>query len=292
MVRRLALLLLSIFFSCLCVFAQKVKTVSAEYTYYAPETMSVEEAKRTALDQAKIQAIAEEFGMKVSQTSSIVMSSQNGDADERFFSVGGSEVKGEWIETLGQPKFEVTYDNHLLVVTVKMKGKIRELLGNQAQLKIIPLRNGTELRFASTEFHDEDFFYLLFSSPEDGWLSVWLSDDLSDTVYRLLPYQLSKESVFRVTANKQYIFFSQKHSHDYDNSGSLIVDEFNMTADNEVDFNNLYVVFSPNAYSLPVLSKRDGIFEIDRNKFEKWISKTRLKDNQTVAESFLLTVTK
>jgi hypothetical protein len=46
----------------LSAFAQKVKTVEGEYTYYAPENVTVEQAKITADDRAKIQALADEFG--------------------------------------------------------------------------------------------------------------------------------------------------------------------------------------------------------------------------------------
>ena len=38
-------------------FAQKVKTVEAEYTYYAPENVSLSEARRFALNQASLKAI-------------------------------------------------------------------------------------------------------------------------------------------------------------------------------------------------------------------------------------------
>ena len=45
----------------LTVFAQRVKTVEGEYTYHAPENVTIEQAKRTALERAKIQALADEF---------------------------------------------------------------------------------------------------------------------------------------------------------------------------------------------------------------------------------------
>ena len=36
------------------VFAQKVKNVCGEYTFYAPENVSLSEAKRIALERAKL----------------------------------------------------------------------------------------------------------------------------------------------------------------------------------------------------------------------------------------------
>ena len=74
-------------------YPQKTAKVSATYTYYAPETMSIEEAKRVALDRAKIQAIADEFGTIVSQSTSTVITNKNGESDTQFFALGGSDVK-------------------------------------------------------------------------------------------------------------------------------------------------------------------------------------------------------
>lgn len=36
------------------VFGQKLKTVEGEYTYHAPENVTLEQAKMTALERAKI----------------------------------------------------------------------------------------------------------------------------------------------------------------------------------------------------------------------------------------------
>ena len=58
-------------------YSQRIAKVSVTYTYYASETMSIEEAKRVALDRAKIQAIADEFGTVVSQNTTTVISNKN-----------------------------------------------------------------------------------------------------------------------------------------------------------------------------------------------------------------------
>lgn len=114
--------------SFLMVYSQRTTKVSATYTYYAPETMSVEEAKRVALDRAKIQAIADEFGTIVSQSTSTVITNINGESDTQFFALGGSDVKGEWIETIGEPEYEINYINNQLLVRCVVKGKAREIV--------------------------------------------------------------------------------------------------------------------------------------------------------------------
>lgn len=96
MVRRLLFLLFACLFQILC-YAQKIKTVSGEYIYNVPENVDLEKAKQTALDRAKIQLIANEFGTIVSQSNSTSIKNDNGKSEIDFISVGGSEVRGDQI---------------------------------------------------------------------------------------------------------------------------------------------------------------------------------------------------
>ena len=125
-------------------YAQRVQKVTATYTYHAPENVTLEEAKRTALDRAKIQAIADEFGTLVTQNNSTVISNQNGSSDSRFFSLGGSEVKGEWIETIKEPVYSIKYEGDMLIVSVEVSGHIREIVSTGIDFTAKILRNGTE----------------------------------------------------------------------------------------------------------------------------------------------------
>ena len=107
-----------LFLLALPTLAQRTEKVRAEYIYHAPENISLEEAKRIALERAKIQAIADEFGTIVSQSNTTLVSNRNGESSTDFFSLGGSEVKGEWIETIGQPSYDISYEQNMLVVKV------------------------------------------------------------------------------------------------------------------------------------------------------------------------------
>lgn len=80
------------------------------FIYYVPTNQSLEQAKNIALDRAKIKALADEFGTIVSQTNSTVLTNENGKTDNRFFSLSGSEVKGEWLENDGEPQYEILYE--------------------------------------------------------------------------------------------------------------------------------------------------------------------------------------
>lgn len=260
--------------------AQKVATVSETYTYYASETMSVEDAKRIALERAKIEAIANEFGTIVSQNNSTVISNRNGETDAQFYSFGGSEVKGEWIETIGEPKYEVQYSDRTLIVKCSVKGKIREIGTAAIEFISKPLRNGTDLKFESIEFRNGDDLYLYFQTPISGFLAVYLLDEVTQTVYCILPYKNQSLAAVPVEANKKYVFFSQK---DVDKTEQYIVDEYTLQCENEKEFNTLYILFSPSEIGKQTgfdSAMSDKPNNISFKNFKQWLSKTLSKEKQ------------
>lgn len=285
-------LLLGMILSCISLFAQKVKTVSAEYTYYAPETMSVEEAKRIALDRAKIQAIADEFGTIVSQSTSTIISNKNGESDSQFFAFGGSEVKGEWIETIGDPKYNMTIEDHLLVIYCKIKGKIREFNRDKIEFTALPLRNGTTLRYESYEFRNGDDLYLYFKSPVDGFLSIYLLDELCGFVYHILPYKSQDKATTIIQANNEYVFFSKAAC---EKTERKEVDEYILTTDNTKEFNTLYILFSTQELGIqPFLEKQNSSTPgyTSFKEFQNWLSKTLMTDNRIQLKQILLAIDK
>ena len=257
-------------------FAQRTERVHAEYTYHAPENVTLEAAKRTALERAKIQAIADEFGTTVSQTNTTFITNRNGESNTDFQSLGGSEVKGEWIETIGEPEYSINYEQGMLVVAVKVNGRIREITTAQIDFKAEVLCNGTDLKFARTDFRSGDDLYLYFQSPVDGYLAVYLLDDAAQMVYCLLPYKSSSEAVSSVEHDKPYIFFSAKHAGD---KGHL-VDEYTMTCAQPQEQNTIYVIFSPNEFAKANSQNVDELLpqELSFEDFQKWLAKGRNRD--------------
>lgn len=56
--------------------SSKIEKVHGEYTYHVPDNVSLEEGKRTALERAKIQALADAFGTLVSQNNSTIVKNE------------------------------------------------------------------------------------------------------------------------------------------------------------------------------------------------------------------------
>lgn len=285
---RIIAIFLALFVS-VSMFAQKTVKVNAEYTYIAPENMTLELAKLTALDRAKIQAIADEFGTTVSQNNSTYVENSNGKSNINFQSVGSSDVKGEWIETIGEPRYDISYEQNMLVVKVQVRGRIREIVTSQIDLVAQVLCNGTTPQFERSEFRSGDEMYLRFQSPVDGNLVVYFVDHTAQTAYCLLPYSQSTDSAQRIEHDKTYIFFSAKEAPaDIRN----LVDEYTMTCSGDMERNDIYVLFSPNEFVKANSMQTDDYRprELPFKTFNEWLAKLRKIDSNLQFINILLTI--
>lgn len=284
------LLFIVIIFSSSVSLAQKTQKVCGSYIYYAPENVSVEDAKRIALERAKISALTDAFGTLVSQNNTTILSNQNGETDIHIFSLGGSEVKGEWIETLDEPEYHISYEQNTLIVKVSVCGKAREIVHADIDFTAKLLRNGTELKNESAEYRNGDDLYLYFQSPIDGYLAVYLLDELSQTVYCLLPYRASGDGAVSIKHDTPYVFFSADKAM---NNPSL-VDEYVITCNNEKEYNTAYVIFSPNHF-VKANSKGSDVDlprQLSLDEFQKWLSKSRNRDKKMKVEQKFIMIEK
>lgn len=257
--------------------AQKIKKVSGEYTYYVPSSVSLDQAKVIALDRAKIQLIADEFGTIVDQTTVSHVENINGVSDVQMLSFGEIEVKGEWIETIGDCKYDIGYENDMLYVKVRLSGKIREIVTAPIGIKSTLLKNGTEDKYESSEFRSGDEVFLSFQSPVDGFVTVYLYDG-KNTVYCLLPYRNQPVASVPIKANQRYVFFSPADS---DIIPSHLVDEYVLTCSDGLELNRMYIVFSQNVFAKALDEEGDSVEEpriLEWDKFQKWMSRCRRRD--------------
>lgn len=275
---------------CIGLSAQKTKKVRGEYTYYAPENVSLEEAKRTALERAKIQLIAEEFGTVVAQTNTTFVENINGHSSVDFQSLGGSEVKGEWIETIGEPEYDISYGQYMSVVKVRVEGRIREIKNAKVEFTAKILCNGTEERFERSDFKDGDYLRFSFKSPVDGYLAVYLLDTNRDA-YCLLPYRYDADGKVLVEHGKQYVFFSATVA---SHNEAAMVDEYYMTCEKGMETNFIYIIFSPNSFTKAddKLAEENLPRMLPYDKFQEWINRCRRRDNEMAVEVKQITIRK
>lgn len=281
---------------CLCLpvvaSAQRTDKVSATYTYTATKTMPVSQAEQIALERAKIQAIAEKYGTLVSQSNTTYVRNNDGKSTIDFNSVSSSDVKGEWIETIGEPEFSnPIFEKDIYSVTVTVKGTIREIVSSQVDLDYAVLCNGFESRNERTQFKNGDDMYLRFQSPVDGFLAVYLVDHNAGSVYCLLPYARSGMASQTIEHDKKYIFFSSQYAEDEVKNK---VDEYNLTTSVEQERDDIVVLFSPNKFTKANSEQTDEMLprELSLKAFDTWLGSVKRKDKDFVEKRIVLEIRK
>ena len=263
------------------VIAQRIVDVCGEYTYYPSEDVSLAQAKQIALQRARMEGLIKKFNQTVYQSNTTVVSNRNGESSSDFYSFGGTDARGEWIEDSEQPTYEVFYEQEMLVVKASVCGKAKEIVSAGVSIDTRVLRNGTTKRHEASEFNSGDDMYLYFRSPISGYVLVYLLDRGNQTVYCLLPYRNSEQGNMPIQGDKDYVFFHKDKSIE----GWMDIDEYTLVAENPVEWNDLYVLFSPNPfYKVASTASEDkGIpKELPFKDFENWLVKCQTKDPQMV----------
>ncbi|MDR2963180.1 MAG: DUF4384 domain-containing protein [Bacteroidales bacterium] len=270
--------------------AQKAVKVCGEYTYYAPENVSIEQAKRMALDRARLQIVAEKFGTNISQNNVTMLINENEQSDVRFRSLMSSEAKGEWLSDASEPQFTVAYKQDMLIVKVEACGNVREKQYNAPNFAAKVLRNGTEPKFESTDFTHNDDMFLWFRSPTAGYAAVYLVDE-TNTAYCLLPYRNDSQGSMKIQHGKDYVFFSKQLAHYI---SPALVDEYSLTASKDVEYNFLYIIFSPNEFykANDMQANSQLPRQLSFDEFQRWRVKNRNNAPKMTEQIMVLTIKK
>lgn len=279
--------LLLFFMLCpLSLWGQRIKTISGEYTYYADPNMSVKEATAAAIENARLQTIAREFGTLLTQSTQQQDVVANDRASNFFMQLNSMEVKGEWIRDVDEPETtREIMDDGMLVIKARVRIEARGISNEATEFDVKVLRNGTDLRFVDTNFKVNDDLYLYLKTPVDGYVAVYLIDE-TPTAYCLLPYSCDDDGQQPVKRNKENVFFSSDMASEGDKK---IVDELKMTCSDELmELNQLYVIFSPNPFTKAIDNEGCEFIpgqlflprQLSYKDFTMWLSKQRVRDPQ------------
>ncbi|MCH5235221.1 MAG: DUF4384 domain-containing protein [Muribaculaceae bacterium] len=255
-------------------FAADIVSVKGESTYYDDGTHSKVECMRLALEQARIDALAKKFGTIVSQDILQNDRVQGNREHNDFLSLSSTEVRGEWVADEGDPEYKFERDaEENLIVTCVIKGKAKAIDNESAEFNSQVLRNGTDSRNADINFRNGDAMFLDFQGSEDGYMAVFLEDEQKN-VFQLLPYTNDQKSRIPVKKGTRYVFFSPK-----DGQKGEVVDELILTASYNTEYNRVYVLYSPDQFSSPVMNREPGQLPwMNADEFSKWLVRTRKND--------------
>jgi len=276
----------------------KSKNVCGEIDYVVPETQTLAEAKQTALTQARLQAIADEFGTIVSQTSTVAIHNANEKSNTTFNSFSENDVRGIWIEDTKEPSLSVIYQNEMMVIHAKVCGKARELKNNPVELEVKTLSYGNYNNkqhpdrpgYETTQFKNGDFYGVRFRTPVKGYVALFLRDENTGIVYTQLPYEGTNGYAREVKSNQAYVFMNNQDPEYTYGSSSIL------TTDRKMEHNTLIVVFSKKEFHLSLPDSEHAVKErfpeIELSKFQKWIHSLRNFDETVQVEEIVITIMK
>jgi hypothetical protein len=287
---------------CFNAWAQKVYTASGKAQVKLEDNLSKDQAKEKARQLAIINAIEDMFGTYVEQDASTYIN--NGETNFRI--IGNSRVKGEWLKTLDE-NFDETQKHGKgekkskkdTWISCEIKGKVREVTKPPVKIKFLPW-NCPDPSCRTYDFESGEPFYLYFTSPIKGFLSIYMSGPDSH-IYRLLPYKGMKEPYVNsvpVDNDKEYILFTPGEKYNYfDNNSYQQIDELVMEADKDQELMELYIIFSPSEYTRPRLTGTDADNTdvprfLNANNFEEWLEDNRIFNPDFIYNKVSLTVSK
>lgn len=273
--------------------AQESKQVCGTYKYYVQANETLESARHTAIQRARISALAREFGESLSQTQTMTTKEDGSGYTDALYTSGEDYVNGEWLNDTKEPTIEQGFENGALYILASVCGLAQAKNTAKTDLKYHVLRNGTGLQFESEDFKSGDQLYLMFQSPTDGFVSVYLIDE-THTAYCLLPYRNQKNGSQKVEANRQYVFF------DANGDATNTIDEYELNCDDGSGqiFNDLYIIFSENDFSKAVdfsssATSSTGL-DLPRSlpfvDFLNWLNKKRAVDTKMQVEKATVSV--
>lgn len=266
-----------------------IRIIEGSYLYHAPEDMTPSRAKEEALNRAKIEALADAFGTVVSQSSVSVMSNR-GDA---FYSEGATQVKGEWLETLGEPHFEMGFSELGMWVKCSVRGKAREISTAREDVVMRIYANGIEPFNESVFLRAGSHLYVSQQAPVAGYVAIFLYDIENDVVNCLFPYKGSASVPHKMPGNHVNYFFDPQSD-----VTDLNVRRITVNCEKPREINTIYLTFSKSEYPMPVLENHKDIKTmtptLSYEQFNKWISKRQVtdpgfqvvKENITISKNF------
>lgn len=242
--------------------------------------MSREAARDQAEELAMINAIENKFDTYIEQFGDTRIA----DGRVNFDIIGSTQVKGEWVNTLDLKFTEESQSVHgeygkelEIWIHCEIVGEIRECVA-RANLEFFSM-NCQEEACRTTSFFNGGNLFLHFTSPVDGYLSVFLADN--ENAFRLLPYSgMGATSAVKVSGDVEYILFSKDKQNTFDKG--FKIDALELTCTEDVEYNNIYVVFSEAPYTKPILETpeqlRDGYYlprSLPLREFKDWLGNCR-----------------
>jgi hypothetical protein len=277
-------------------FAQRPQDASATYTMVLSRTSTMQETETMCIEQARLKAIADAFGLSVSETTVGNVSDQNGKVTDLFNVLTKTSVRGEWISDTAPPKLEWKCENNDLIVTAYVSGKIRE---NSKEGKTdvefyacLP----SDYRTETTSFRSGQTLNTFFRSARKGYLSVFYVDHTTGDAYRVFPSPAySSLDHLEVNADQDYVLFNRSYASQFAGYPATVDLTMELPADKSQVLDEIIAVYSPEPYKKPLLSKpssTQSLPTLSHKALEDWFTQLKSNNKDAVIKSAKVSVGK
>ncbi len=264
----------------------KLVEVEGTATYVYPEYISRAAAQEEVLRRAQENALEQAFGYDVGGTNYTYIDNSG----SHFVFTSLSQLRGVWVETLGKPQFTRSFHGDQDVISCTVRGKVRERSASQAWPEW-QLQNAQGVE--TSQFKNGEYYHISFQSSTNGYLAIYLIDE-DGQANRLLPYAQQEESCYQIKRGVQYRFFDSSVGDVPGGHGTVdnMVQDCCFTCAVPFVVNDLYIIFSPNRFAVPV----DELGHTNRNKerlppqlpqkkFLSWLSKVQAADEEMCVDN-------
>ena len=274
-------------------YAQKPETkiVSAQASEEWTSRESETDIKRITLDKAITEALEKAFGrMYIQGNSTYIRNEQTGESvktSTNFDMVSNTYVKGKVLQIIDE-KYDLHEQEYgkgkkkYVVKTMICKVKIEAIKIDETAVAFECQTLGQPHPNAGqTDFKEEDAVFLYFSSPEKGYISVYLDD--TNVSELLLPWRDMPDKFqggIPVEPNKKYVFFSSKEEHQFfaDDYRWGISFEFYNPEGSSRAIQRLFVLYSKQPLNKPKLKEELSIEMLtDQEKEDNWSVPSSMK---------------
>lgn len=275
-------LIIILFFSSLSltISAQREAKVHGKYTYTLDDNdpITLQEAKRMCIDNARAEAMKEEFGEMI--TSDVIDTNYetNGQQSSSYYWENtASKVKGDWLGDTQEPVINIEYVDGKLVFTAEVWGNAREIVQASTPILWKVMRDGGGKREVTKTFNSGERIYVSFKSPAKGYLAIYLILPENETLC-LLPYKNNNTGRVTVEAGTNYMFFDQET----DPSAP----RYKLKTRQPLEYNQVLLIYSPHPFTKCIDNVRDPRHpnSLSSREFQKWLLNCQRSDHDMVVK--------
>jgi hypothetical protein len=287
---------LALFFSLMMHFnvvdAQKRIRTEGTYSMELSRTATMEATESQCIEQARLAAIAREFGTTVSETIINRVNDNAGQVDNAFHALTRTSVRGEWLEDEDKPQVTWSCVSDRLQVMAVVKGVIREIPKTGVVDVVFYTCSPHDITRPVNEFRNGESMNAFFQSSSSGYLSVFYVDHSLQIVQRLFP-SLNREAddAVEVAANREYTLFNRLSAVDYGWSALSKELDLSLPLEKNEALDEIVMVYTKELYVKPLLKDSpDGFSELSLQDFENWISEVKSNQRNSVVKNIQLTI--